>query len=209
MNKKILAIGAHFDDIEIGCAGTLLKHIQEGDEVFMLVVTSSGYHNQKKHIRKSSDAMKEGQESAKAIGASLLTLDYPTLKLEANDELIFAIQNIAEQIKPDRIYTQSMNDCHLDHLAVGKATLAACRNFPQILCYKSNSYMTGEPFTPNFFINISEFIEQKEKSLKIFRSEWPKPLKWIEMSRALSCYYGGISGVKYAEGFFAIKFIEN
>ena len=208
MKKKILAIGAHFDDIEIGLGGTILNHTKCGDKVYMLVITDSGYNNRKNHERKSSEAMKEGLRSAKMLGAELITLNYEALKLKADDKLIFDIKKIVDQIMPDRIYTQSVFDCNLDHVAVGEATLAACRDCPQILSYKSNNYMTEESFHPNFFIDISKFIAQKEKDLKLFKSEWPKPLKWIRMSRALADFYGGVAGVEYAEGFFVIKFAE-
>lgn len=205
---RILTIGAHFDDIEIGLGGTILNHAKCGDKVYMLVITNSGYDSRKDHERKASDALKEGSRSAKMLGAKLITLDYPTLKLEANDGLIFDIKKIADEIEPDRIYTQSVVDCNLDHVAVGEATLAACRDCPQILSYRSNNYMVEGLLHPNFFVDISEFITQKENILKIFKSEWPKPLKWIRMSRGLSDYYGGISGTEYSEGFSVIKFVE-
>ena len=208
MNKRILAIGAHFDDIEIGLGGTILNHIERGDKVFMLVATNSGYDSRKDHKRDASDALREGSMSAKMLGAELVTLDYPTLKLKAADELIFDIKKITDEIKPNRIYTQSVIDCNLDHVAVGEATLAACRDCPQILSYRSNNYMVEKFFHPNFFVDISKFITQKENILKIFKSEWPKPKKWIRMSRALADYYGGISGTEYSEGFSVIKFVE-
>ena len=45
MGKKIIAIGAHYDDIELGCSGTLIKHVQSGDKVTMLVIADSAYEN--------------------------------------------------------------------------------------------------------------------------------------------------------------------
>ena len=89
MYKKILAIGAHFDDIELGCGGSLAKHTKEGDDVYAYVATLSGFSNPfSKSIRKNEIAKKEGINAMKILGIKkLYTGKFETLKVEFNDEL--------------------------------------------------------------------------------------------------------------------------
>ena len=55
---NILAIGAHFDDVELGCGGTLARHVQQGDHVFVFVATISGFSNQdQEEVRSSQMAL--------------------------------------------------------------------------------------------------------------------------------------------------------
>ena len=76
---NVLGVGAHFDDLELACSGTLIKHVLNGDNVIMLVITDSAYKNPEDEvIRTSKTSRKEGMTAAKIIGASLITFDYKT-----------------------------------------------------------------------------------------------------------------------------------
>ena len=69
---NVLAVGAHFDDLELGCSGTLIKHVKAGDRVIMLVLTDSSYQNPSGQVVRSQDAaMNEGRLAAEIIGAEL------------------------------------------------------------------------------------------------------------------------------------------
>ena len=66
---NILAIGAHFDDIELGCGGTLAKHIKNGDKVYVFVATRSGFSDHRgKLVRSNEVAMKEGKNAMQKLG---------------------------------------------------------------------------------------------------------------------------------------------
>ena len=74
---NILGVGAHYDDLELGCSGTLIKHVNNGDNVLMLVITDSSYKNPSGDlIRSRKTAYKEGVNAAKLIGAKLICLNY-------------------------------------------------------------------------------------------------------------------------------------
>ena len=76
---NVLAVGAHFDDVELGCSGTLINHAQNGDQVFVLVISSSGYANPNGElIRTDEIALQEGKEAARLMGAELLVFNDPT-----------------------------------------------------------------------------------------------------------------------------------
>ncbi len=70
---NVLAIGAHFDDLELGCGGTLIKHVKRGDNVTMLVVTKSSYNDpNNKVIRRAEVAYEEGEKAASIVTLSPL-----------------------------------------------------------------------------------------------------------------------------------------
>ena len=72
MTKNILAIGAHFDDIELGCGGSIDKHSLQGDNVYAYVATVSGFSNPySKSVTKNATARKEGISAMKILGVNL------------------------------------------------------------------------------------------------------------------------------------------
>ena len=70
---NILAIGAHFDDIELGCAGAIARHVAQGDQVYVYVATDSGFVNQKKEVvRLGKVAREEAENAMKILGVKEL-----------------------------------------------------------------------------------------------------------------------------------------
>lgn len=204
---RVLAIGAHYDDIEIGCGGALLKHRNNKDEIYMLVITSSDYQDNE-HTRLKDDAINEGKKNANIIGANLISGEFKTLELEANKELINYICNIVDEIKPDIVYTHFYGDQHLDHVAVSKSSLIACRYIPKVLMYLSNSYQTIYPFVSNYYVDISKYILQKLELIDNYKSEGTKITKYKEQVSSINKYYGIKNNIDYCEGFMASNVIE-
>jgi LmbE family N-acetylglucosaminyl deacetylase len=113
---KALAVGAHFDDLELGCSGTLIKHVQNGDQVTMLVITDSAYSDPSgNEIRKAEVARREGIEAARIIGAEMICLDYTTFNVPFDDALGKKILNYIETLKIDMVYSHWVYDIHRDH----------------------------------------------------------------------------------------------
>ena len=79
MVKNILAVGAHPDDVEFSCAGTLLRHIYEGDKVTILHMTNTGYKNllTGEVLRTSHQSQKEAKDSAEILGCNLIQIKIP------------------------------------------------------------------------------------------------------------------------------------
>ena len=78
---NVLAVGAHFDDIELGCSGTLINHKNEGYNVNLLVIAKSGYTDPNGNVVRTNDiAEKEGKEAAKIMGANLYSLGFKTFE---------------------------------------------------------------------------------------------------------------------------------
>jgi len=104
---KILAIGAHPDDLEYGCAGTLIKHAQRGDEVYMMVITD-GSAGGESGVRST-----EQREAAKIIGAREVFFGgYADTEFECHRESIMKIEQVVRQVEPDTVYTHCGEDTH-------------------------------------------------------------------------------------------------
>jgi len=208
---NILAIGAHFDDIELGCGGSLVKHCQEGDTVYAYVATVSGFasYDKTKIIRTNETALKEGREAMEILGVQLISGPFETLRVEFNDELNVEIMKITETKKIDRVYTHWVGDIHHDHQAVARASLHSCRHIQRILMYRSNWYHSTIPFTENFYIDISKYWSIKEKAVKAHVSELERMgYKWLDFYKNEAKNAAQRIGVEYAEVFEVIKWLE-
>lgn len=207
---RVLAIGAHFDDVELGCGGTLARHVKQGDELTIFVATNSGFSNYaQKVIRRPEIALEEGRAAAKVLGAGdLICGNYPTNNLVLDDDIVCSILKIIEEKKVELIYTHWAGDTHLDHQTVGRATLTAGRHVPRILMYRSNYYDSGNVFRGNFYVDISETIEVKKEAIRAHQSEYARVgEKWMTFFLAQNHNDGMKIGVEYAEAFEVIKYL--
>jgi LmbE family N-acetylglucosaminyl deacetylase len=207
---NVLAIGAHFDDIELGCGGTLAKHVANGDSVFAYVATKSGFINHQNIVIRSNEiADKEGENAMKILGVKLIKGNFDALKIEFNDDLNLDIIKIIEDKKIDLVYSHWMGDIHHDHQAVARASLHSCRHVPRQLMYRSNWYHSNLEFKGNFYVDISDFWDIKKKSIEAHQSEMERTgKKWIEFFHNEAKNAGQRIEVKYAEVFEVIKWLN-
>lgn len=208
MKKNILAIGAHFDDIELGCGGTVAKHVADGDNVIMLVLTNSAYYNYDgTPIRTVEVAKREGELAAKILGVNkLIAIGLETKTLQYGFELIEIINKIIDEEQIDTIYTHWDKDVHQDHSAIGKATFNAGRHVKNILMYRSNWYHTSTEFRGNYYSDISNFMDIKIASVKAHENEYTKfGQGWVDFFINEDSNAGKKIGVDFAETFEIIK----
>jgi len=206
---NILAVGAHYDDLELGCSGTLIKHVQNGDNVHMLVITDSAYSNPKgEMIRDSTTALSESKQAARVIGANLMSLNYKTFMIPFDDELGRSITDIIEDFQIDMIYSHWTGDIHRDHQYAGKTTLMAGRHVPRFLMFRSNFYDTEQQFKGNFYSDISSVMDKKIEVISFHKSELGRvKYKWLDFFTKRHENDGQIIGVKYAECFEIVRYL--
>jgi len=201
--RTILAVGAHPDDMELGCAGTLALHSLRGDKVYLLVLTK-GEASGDADVRE-----KECRESAKILGSCDLFMGgLPDTKVSDGRETIDVIESILDRVKPDVIYAPSSKDTHQDHRNAGYAVLSACRRCRVILLYEGAS--TQRDFNPQVFIDIRDTFQKKLEATRAFGSQvgnkgmYSKAMKAVE---GLAKFRGYQAGVDVAEAFEVGKFI--
>jgi len=208
---KILAIGAHYDDIELSAGGTIAKFIKEGHEVFVNIVTASDYTSYSGEIlRDKYESEIEGINGLKKLGIKeykIKNLGYETKKVPFDSTLIETINRSIDTIKPDLIITHHLNDSHSDHINTCKSTLAAAR-------YQNNIWMM-EPLYPAklsnvgfraiTYVNISDSFELKIESLKEHVTQWKKYPYWGDLVTSLARLRGIEIKCRFAECFEPIK----
>lgn len=197
-NKKIiLAIGAHPDDVEFGCAGTLAKLRAEGGQLNILTL-SLGAQGGNPSIRK-----KEAQVAAKLQGAKLFLGNLADTKITNSIETIRSIEEILDQVKPTHVYTHTFFDSHQDHRSIYQATITACRQTPNVFGYLTPSSTVD--FRPNIFINIDEYIDTKLKVISAFSSQNVRPYLQPDMIKATARYWGRFCNYHLVEPMEVIK----
>lgn len=221
--KNIIVISAHPDDEVLGAGGALLKHKTNGDNIFWLIATnmSEAYGYDTIQVERRT---KEIQNIAKMLNIKkVFCLDYPPMELttHSSSAIIKKISTVFQEVEPEIIYMVNRTDAHSDHRYLAEAVFACTKSFRypyirKVLMYECISETEFAPqfqdsvFIPNYFIDITSFIEQKLDLMKIYQSELgnhPFPRN-LENIRALALYRGAITGVKYAEAFQVVKIIE-
>jgi LmbE family N-acetylglucosaminyl deacetylase len=208
---NVLAIGAHFDDVELGCGGVLAKHVAQGDMVYVYVATVSGFSNHSAEIIRSNEiALFEAKEAMSILGVTkLICGDFKTLEIEFIDTLNIEILRIVEKYKIDMVYIHWNGDIHHDHQAVAKASLHSCRHVPNILMYRSNWYHSTQDFRGNYYVDISDYWETKERAISAHISEVDRTgKKWIGFFKNEAENAGQKIGVNMAEVFEVVKFLN-
>lgn len=207
---NVLAIGAHFDDIELGCGGALAKHVANGDTVFAYVATLSGFKNQDNEVIRSNEtALREGIKAMEILGVELIRGSFNTLEVEFTDELNVDILQIVKQKNIQKVYTHWMGDVHHDHQAVARASLHSCRHVPRLLMYRSNWYHSNVDFKGNFYVDISQTLDKKMEAVSAHESEMDRThRKWIEFFTNEAANAGQRIGTKFAEIYEVVKWLE-
>ena len=139
----------------------------------------------------------------------IICLGYETKEVTFEVDLIEDINRLIDEKNPDIIYTHWEGDVNQDHSAIARATVCAARNRPRVLMYRSNSYISGIPFAGSYYVDISDHIEDKIKSIKAHSTELRKRgEKWPEFFRH-QCRMNGLEiGVEYAELFKIVKWLD-
>ncbi|MDM8535886.1 PIG-L family deacetylase [Desulfobacterales bacterium HSG17] len=205
IKTNILAIGAHPDDIEFGCGGTLIKFAEKGHRLFMLVMTYGGSGGQ-------AEIRTKEQKDAQAIMCveNIFWGEYEDTKLEINKDTIMTIENTIQQVKPSFIFCSYPEDTHQDHRHLAQATISATRYVRNVLFYEGP---TTQNFTPQVYVDISAVLEKKMDALKAHRSQVMKTniedLSILELARSTANFRGIQGRVKYAEAFYSQRLFIN
>jgi len=225
---NILAIGAHPDDLETYCAGTLAKYASQGHKVFMATATNGNIgsaHHTMEEIAKIRKA--EAAKSAAIIGAEYICLDYDDEMFYEDKEVRLKFIDLVRYCKADVILTHNPEDYNPDHeltskiindiavmipIAHLKTNNPPYDKIPKIFYWET---VYGMGFIPTDYVDISDFFETKKKMLNCHESQkqWmadnykdafanDKDGESFFDNILVSAKYRGMqSGVKYAESF--------
>ncbi len=197
--ERVLAIGAHPDDVEIGCAGTLLEHRRRGDTVWILTMSHGGVGGD------VQARLAESSSTARTLGAGLLIGDLPDTRIDPGVETIRDIEAVIAAVDPTIIYVHSSRDHHQDHRAVHTAVMSASRRVPQVFAYQSPS--ASNDFVPNKFVAIDSVLVRKVHLLGLFASQSERSYLEPEMIVATARYWARnlAPRARYAEAFEIVR----
>lgn len=196
--ERVLAVGAHPDDVEIGCGATLLRHGDAGDSVTILTLSRGAVGGTQETRRQEAVAC------ALALNAELLMADLPDTRLEEAHEMISMIEGVIEAVRPTTVYVHSEADNHQDHRAVHRATVIAARRVAQVLCYQSPSSRNG--FAPTKFIPVTDTIDRKVEILANYQSQATRHYLEPDLVVATARYWARQSPpIRHAEPFEVLR----
>ena len=222
-NKNtVLVVAAHPDDEVLGCGGAITKHTQNGDQVYILILsegaTSRNLERDRQLFQSELSSLATAAHQAnKILGVnSLFLYDFPDNRMDSCNllDIVKTIEQAIDQYQPQIVYTHHAGDVNIDHQITHQATVTACRPIPNqtvqtLLFFEIPSSTEWQasgsalPFIPNWFVDISETLECKLKALKAYESEmrpYPHP-RSLEAVDYLAHWRGATIGVNAAEAF--------
>jgi LmbE family N-acetylglucosaminyl deacetylase len=198
LTVNVLAVGAHPDDVELGCGATLLRHVARGDEVTIVVMTAG----QRGRVEGMS-RRHEQEEAASQLGVRLVWGGFQDGSVPDGPEAISVIDQVVADTHADVLYTHAARDTHQDHRATATASLAAGRRLSSVLQFETPS---SQGFEPTVYVDVADTLEEKLNALRSHLSqvlrEGPVDLEAIEAQARFRGYQGRI---RYAEAFEATR----
>lgn len=196
---KYLFIGAHPDDIEFSCGGTLLRLIEEGHDVYTVVMSGgSGSENGTESERRNEQLNAFQYSKAK----KLFMLNHKDGSITVNADSVKEIGKILDILKPDFILTHHPNDSHQDHRNTAQIVKSATRRKHSLIYYDSYSSID---FKPNLYVSIDDYVYGKVDLLKHFKSQIVKynnrGVDFIRKATMINELNGYESNCQFAEGF--------
>jgi N-acetylglucosamine malate deacetylase 1 len=212
----VLVVAPHPDDETLGCGGTLLRHIAEGDQVHWLIMstisTGSDFSQEKVESRKI-----EIKQVANKYGfSSFYQADFISTQLDTYplSSLINVASKYISEIEPEIIYLPYRNDVHSDHVTVFDAVSSCTKSFRYPYIKKVRAYETlsetefsidhtDSGFKSNCWVDITQTLDKKIEIMRLYKGEmgvhpFPRSEKNIQ---ALATLRGARAGVEAAEGF--------
>lgn len=200
---RVLAIGAHPDDIELGCGGAIARHVAVGHDVTMLVMTNG--------LSGPGDVdgrVSEAQRAAELIGARIEFGGLHDGAVDSSRETVQIIEKFVTEIQPSAVYTHGPSDTHQDHRNVSAATVSAARSVATLLYYQSPS---AQVFHPNFFVALDDAaLQVKMEALNCHSSQVESSTRVdFDALEASARYWGLQVRTRYAESFELVRGLAN
>ncbi|TXZ77145.1 PIG-L family deacetylase [Vibrio mimicus] len=224
MNKNtVLVVAAHSDDEALGCGGTIAKHIDNGDDVFVVFMTDGV---SSRTITSASDVEQRTSASESALMAlgvkDYIRFDFPDNQMDSVPLLavVKEIESVISKVSPNIVYTHFSGDLNVDHQVTNKAVMTACR--PQSWCCVKEIYCfevlsatewnskSLPPFLPQKIVDVTKQWERKVTALAFYAEEMRRAphSRSVDCINALACLRGASHGVSLAEAFYVERIIS-
>lgn len=229
MKVDILAIGAHPDDVELGCSGTLIKYIKMGKSAAVLDLTR-GELGTRGTVQTRDE---EAANSSNFLGLRFRkNLSLADGFFEYNRDNIIEIVKVIRYCQPEIVLMNAVNDRHIDHGKGAKLAADACflSGLVKIeTSYEGETQKAWRPrlclhyiqdyyLEPDIILDISDHIDEKIKSIMMFKTQFYNPeskepetpisgIEFLNFIKARAKDFARPIGTKYAEGFTSVKYL--
>ena len=225
----ILVVAAHPDDELLGCAGTIARHVDQGDVVHVAILAEgstsrSDLRDREDHQEELDTLARAARAAGAVLGvASVQCFDLPDNRMDSVDllDVIKLVESLIAKYRPDTVYTHHIGDVNIDHERTHRAVFTACRpleghSVRRLLAYETVSSTewsppgSSAPFLPNWFVDISKVLPRKLEALKAYESEmrdWPHP-RSLRAVEHLARWRGATIGADAAEAFVLLRNVQ-
>jgi len=225
MKLDVLAFGAHRDDVELTCAGTMIKLVDQGYKTGIIDITAGEMGTRGSAEERAAEA----EAAARILGVQCRdNLGIPDANIERNMENKLKVVKVIRKYKPEIVILPYWEDRHPDHAHASQLVFEAAfiaglskldtgqqKHRPEKLVY----YMCHYEFEPSFVVDVTEQHERKIEAIKAYRSQIYNPSypgeytlisspEYFESIEVRSRYYGGLIGKKYGEPFLVREMLE-
>ncbi|PBB27051.1 MULTISPECIES: PIG-L deacetylase family protein [unclassified Mesorhizobium] len=183
---KILALGAHPDDIEIFMFGTLAAYAAQGAELTFAVATDGAKGGKSDATFLARVRRAEATTAAALLGAAPRFLDFPDGELVADAALIGALKTLIRETGPELVITHASNDYHADHRALSDGVRIAASFAVPVLHADT---MGGTGFSPTHYVDISAYRDIKIQAIRMHRSQ--RPEQYVDRARIQNEFRAG------------------
>jgi len=223
----ILAIGAHPDDVELGCAGTIAKEINKGKKVGIVDLTRGELGTRGDANTRDT----ESNDAAKLLGVEFReNLNFSDCFFANDKEHQLKLVELIRKYRPDIVICNAAQDRHIDHSKAAKLVTDACFLSGLIKIETTFDSISQNPWRPvnvyhyiqwnnnepNFVVDISDFIKNKLDAVMCYKSQFYNPNDSSEVTPISTKNFlnsieyrardlGRLTGVEYAEGFNALR----
>ncbi len=220
---NVMVIAAHPDDEVLGAGGVIARHSTDGDEVNVVILGEGITSRIIASDCEKNDLLlalhQTAYRAAEILGVKnlhLLALPDNRFDMVPLLDIVQQIERLADQYKPDIIYTHFQGDLNIDHVITSRAVMTAFRPLPGAKCCQIYAFAvpsaTGwgyqsEGFVPNVFIDISKTLDKKMNALNEYESEiktWPHA-RSLDAVKAGARYWGSMAGIEAAEPFILLR----
>lgn len=219
--NRIMVVSPHPDDETLGAGGSLLKYKNQGKDIFWLNITnmSENYGYAQERVSKRNDEIRLVNERYGFRDFLNLELEPAGLEKYSFSDIYPQVADFLLQVKPDTLILPNPSDAHTDHEAVFRWLSPFTKSFRYPFIQKvlvmeilseTEFSMEDTAFKPNYFVDISDFMDEKVEMMKLYETEigsgnFPRSERNI---RALGTLRGSMSDSFYAEGFRLVKYVE-
>jgi len=199
--KRLLFIGAHPDDVEIGCGGLISKINRGNNHVHYMVLSPCNDEASQKNI------LSELRDATRKLGISPKNLFVHHLSRrvlrEQSDKVRRALIDIRNTVKPDLVFCPSLHDVHQDHEIVAEETFRLFRDY-SVICYEGSRSALN--FQPNMYVALSEkHLQAKIDALMCYKSQFDRYYFKPNVVKSIAMFRGAQARLPYAEAYEVLR----